>query len=119
MTELVVVTGPPGAGKSTVAARLVEAFSPAALVPGDAFFAFWVRGCVDPWLPASHRQNEVVLRAAATAAGSYVAGGCAVVYDGIVGPWFLPSFAVATGLTGLHYAVLLPPLEDCLERVAS
>ena len=49
--ELLVVTGPPGAGKSTVAARLVERRSPSALVEGDAFFAFLRRGRIDPWLP--------------------------------------------------------------------
>jgi hypothetical protein len=42
-----------------------------------------------------------------------------VVHDGIVGPWFLQTFAQATGLPDLHYVVLLPPLEVCIERVRS
>lgn len=119
MAELLVVTGPPGAGKSTVAALLTEQWETAALVPGDAFFAFWTRGAIAPWLPQAHAQNEVVLRAAAAAAGAFVAGGCPVVYDGVVGPWFLPAFTAATGLDSLHYAVLLPPLQQCLQRVAT
>ena len=40
-----------------------------------------------------------------------------MVYDGVVGPWFLGTFLGAAGLKHLHYAVLLPPLEVCLERV--
>lgn len=119
MADLLVVTGPPGAGKSTVAALVVAAFDRAALVPGDAFFGFWSRGAVAPWLPEAHDQNALVLRAAGAAAGTYVAGGCSVVYDGVLGPWLLDEFAVAAALPALHYALVLPPVEDCLVRVQS
>ena len=40
-----------------------------------------------------------------------------VVYDGVVGPWFLPTFFRASGLAHLQYVVLLPPLDLCIERV--
>ncbi|MGY1845354.1 hypothetical protein [Modestobacter sp. SYSU DS0875] len=118
MADLLVVTGPPGSGKSTVAPLVAAAFETAALVPGDSFFAFWSRGFVDPWLPEARAQNELVLRAAGAAVGTLVAGGCPVVYDGVLGPWLLPAFADAAGLPQLHYAVLLPSLATCLARVA-
>jgi hypothetical protein len=38
-------------------------------------------------------------------------------YDGVVGPWFLPTFARATGLDSLAYVVLMPSVERCVERV--
>jgi uncharacterized glyoxalase superfamily protein PhnB len=117
--SLVVITGPPGAGKSTVAAQLVERFEPSALVEGDALFAFVRRGWVEPWLPESQAQNEMVIRAAAGAAGRFAQGGYATVYDGVVGPWFLPVFAAATGLAELDYVVLLPTVEQCVEQVAT
>jgi len=41
------------------------------------------------------------------------------VYDGVIGPWFLPAFAEATGLDCLHYVVLLPSVETCVARVAT
>ena len=113
------VTGPPGAGKSTVARELVRAFPSSALVAGDDFFGFVSGGWIEPWLPEAHRQNEVVLGAAAAASGRMAAGGYTVVYDGVVGPWFLPAFAAATGLAELAYVVLLPTEDVCLTRVAT
>jgi predicted ABC-type ATPase len=119
MALLIVVTGPPGAGKSTVARLLAHEFERSVLVEGDAFFAFVARGAIAPWLPSSRDQNEVVTRAAAAAAGRYSAGGYDTVYDGVVGPWFLATFAAATGVECLHYAMLLPSAEQCVARVAS
>jgi predicted ABC-type ATPase len=118
VAELLVVTGPPGAGKSAVARVLADKFPRSALVRGDDLFAFVAGGWVEPWLPEAHEQNEVVLKAAAAAAGRFASGGYTVVYDGVVGPWFLPLFAAATGLDCLSYIVLLPSEQTCLERVA-
>jgi hypothetical protein len=87
-------------------------------VPGDAFFAFLVRGHVPPWLPEARERNEVVLSAAAAAAGRLTGDGCTVVYEGVVVPESLPAFLAETGLDELHVAVLLPSLARCLSRVA-
>jgi len=115
--DLIVVTGPPGAGKSTVAPALSSQFEPSALVAGDQFFAFIDRGYLAPWTSPAHRQNEIVTEAAAAAAGRLARGGYTVVYDGVIGPWFVPTFRAAAGLPALHYAILLPPERLCLERV--
>lgn len=116
MASLLVITGPPGAGKSTVASVVVQRSNPSVLVQGDAFFAFLDQGAIAPWLPESHGQNDVVTRAAAAATGRF-ATTFTTVYDGVIGPWFLRTFAVETGLPVLDYVVLLPAVEDCLERV--
>ncbi len=119
VAELIVVTGPPGAGKTTVSRVLSGMFARSARVAGDDFFAFIDRGYLLPWTQAAHRQNEVGVSAAAAAAGLLVTGGYTVVYDGVVGPWMVDLFGRAAGLTRLHYALLLPPEQLCLHRVES
>lgn len=116
MASLLVVTGPPGAGKSTIAALVAKRSNPSVLINGDAFFAFLDQGSIPPWLPESHAQNDVVTRAAAAAAGRFAAAYSAV-YDGVIGPWFLTTFARETGLETLDYVILLPSVETCVERV--
>jgi predicted kinase len=118
VADLVVVTGPPGAGKSSVAQALADGFPRTALVRGDDFFGYVSRGWVAPWLVEAREQNDVVLTAAASAAGRFAVGGYTVVYDGVVGPWFLRAFAAATGLRALSYVVLLPSESACVTRVA-
>lgn len=119
MGDLIVVSGPPGAGKSSVASVLVEMFDPSALVEGDTFFAFLRQGFVPPWLTDSKQQNKVLLDAAAAAAGHLSLGGYTVVYDGVLGPWFLAAFTSRSGVARLHYVLLLPPETTCVERVRS
>lgn len=119
MGDLIIVSGPPGAGKSAVGSVLVDMFDPGALVEGDSFFGFVRRGFIEPWLAASKRQNEVLVGAAASAAGRLAVGGYTVVYDGVIGPWFLATFASSSGALRLHYVLLLPPEPICVERVVT
>jgi adenylate kinase family enzyme len=84
--HLIVVSGPPGAGKSTLSAGLATLFSPSALIPGDAFFGFVRRGYIDPWTEAASAQNATIGRAAAAAAGCMAAGGyTGLLHDQVTG----------------------------------
>lgn len=117
MGDLLIVSGPPGAGKSAVAAALADRYDPSVLIEGDAFFGFLRRGAVAPWLPEADPQNLVVSAAAGAAAGRFAAGPAVVVYDGVIGPWHLYGFLGHAGLVSCSYAVVLPPLEQCLHQV--
>jgi cytidylate kinase len=114
--NLLVVTGPPGAGKSTVAALVADGLPRSVLIEGDAFMAFIRQGAIEPWLPESHAQNEIVVEATALATGRF-ARDYPTVFDGVMGPWFLDRFLADTGLDALDYAVLLPDVEVCVDRV--
>jgi cytidylate kinase len=115
--QLLVVTGPPGAGKSTVARVLSAGFARSVLVTGDSFFGFLDQGSIAPWLAGSEEQNDVVTEAAALAAGRFAAADYTVVYDGMIGPWYLRRFAAVAGAAELAYVILLPDPATCRRRV--
>jgi len=113
--EILILTGPPGAGKTTTAAALAASGgSPKVHLHADDFWHFIKHGAIQPYLPEAHGQNAVVLDVLANAAAGYARGGYFVIVDGIVGPWFLAAFAAIS--PPVHYIVLRPPLQAAIER---
>ncbi|MFG1816697.1 AAA family ATPase [Kribbella sp. NPDC049174] len=119
MSDVILLTGSPGSGKTTVAKLVAtDAGRPTVHVTTDEFYRAIRTGFIAPYLPGSERQNEVVVDAIVAAVAAYTRGGYDVVVDGVIGPWFLPPFrqAAAAEQWTLSYVVLRPDLDTTLSR---
>jgi predicted kinase len=121
--RIVIVSGPPGAGKSATARRLAES-SGCALAMHlhcDDFYAYIRKGYVPPWQPESRTQNAVVADALAATAAIFAKGGYDVFVDGIVGPWFFEPWLEAAARTqaDLRYVLLLPDEATTVSRATA
>ena len=116
---LLLLTGSPGTGKTTIAPLVAERYEPSVCLSLDWFFAQIRRGAVEPWRPEAHAQNRTVLHAAAEACATFAAEGYVCVAEGILYPFMLDLFraAATSRRVAVHYAVLRAPVEVVQQRV--
>lgn len=117
---VLILTGPPGVGKTTVAALLAQREPRSVHLEADRFFFFIRSGFIEPWDPASDEQNRLAMRTAAAAAASYAGAGYETVLEGIVIPrWTLGVIRETLETAGVPaaYAVLRAPQSACAGRV--
>jgi predicted ATPase len=120
--SVLILTGAPGAGKTTVARFLADGPEASVHVETDRFFEFIAGGYLEPWTPEAHEQNTTVTNIVGEVAVRYARAGYWTVVDGIVIPgWFfepLREAIVAAGVSAA-YAVLRPPLATAVRRAGN
>jgi broad-specificity NMP kinase len=115
---LLLLTGSPGCGKTTVAPLVADRHQLSVCLDIDWFFAKLRRGALEPWSEEAHSQNRVVLHAAAEAVAAFAAGRYFTVAEGILYPFMLDLFAAACEPRGImmHFAVLRAPIDLVQQR---
>jgi cytidylate kinase len=118
LSSIVILTGSPGTGNTTVAARLAKSKPRGLHLPSDVFYTF-PASPISPYRPAGREQTTDIIVAVTRTAATFASRAYDVFLDGIFGPWFLPLIAGELQSTGVavQYVILRAPLEIALRRV--
>src|SRR3972149_1596447 len=118
--QLVILSGPPNAGKSSTAEALCQRYDRMLHIDVGVLRDFLRMGRRRRWddSPAGRKQRELLLASACDMARRFLDAGYGVVIDDVVAPDDLPTYrgALAGCRAPVHFVVLLPQLEVILER---
>ena len=117
--RIIIISGSPGAGKTSVSKTLAECSGSELVVylPMDDFYSYIIKGYVLPWQMEASEQNTVLIESIAASAAQFADGGYEVILDGVFGPWFLnPFLALRQEGFEVHYIVLRPDEQTIVSR---
>ncbi len=120
MPNVLILTGPPGSGKSSVAEALADRYDRVAHVQVDLLRRFITpTGYIAPDHPGFERQQALATRNACALAENFLAERIAVIIDDVViWPEDLERYVKGLTTAGgpLHFIRLVPSIETCQER---
>jgi chloramphenicol 3-O-phosphotransferase len=115
--SVIVISGPPGAGKSAVAQLLVASSDgPAAWIEGDAFWRFFTKP------PEGQNPGEgirILVPSVIFTARMFARGGYEAIVDFSVPPGFLAGARKRVGDWPFQFVILRPTEEVCAARSAA
>ena len=117
--RIVIISGSPGSGKSTVSRNLAEnsVYEKAVHMHTDDFYTYIHKGYISPWLPGANEQNTTIIESVAASVARLASGGYEVFVDGVLGPWFLdPWLKLARDGFDVRYIILRPSEEITISR---
>ncbi|HEX6809829.1 MAG TPA: AAA family ATPase [Gemmatimonadaceae bacterium] len=113
---ILILSGPVGAGKTTVAREMVSQLGDdVVLIDGDVWWSFFVKNGARGPTPKTFR---TIMSSMTAAAIPFATGGSRVILDFSIPPWFLDTVRKIAGMRDvpLDYVVLRPSVQACAER---
>jgi chloramphenicol 3-O-phosphotransferase len=114
--RLIIISGPVGAGKSTLACQLAQlATIPTTYIECDHFWGHLAK--LAP-IDDTHFNYRAIMRAMSAASIAYAAVGYESILDFTIGPWYLEAVNKFIGTRNIRvdYLVLMPEEKLCEER---
>jgi len=115
--SLVIITGPIGAGKSSVMRELVACSTTGniAAIEGDVFWKFCAKGSMP-----RHESFKTVMRAMVSAAVAFAIGGNETFLDFTIPPWYFDAVRkIVSGRVQIDLVILKPSEPLCAKRSVS
>lgn len=114
MTDLYIITGPAGAGKSTISRKIAESKSKSVLIEGDDIYHQVVGGYVQAWKQGNHL--DIFWKICIDMIDIYLSNGYTVVFNFIVNPENIKALQDKFKEYKIKFIILITDEETLLSR---